>query len=335
MSRLYLKFYFALLGSLAVFAFAAIVVWHVAGLADEGDDSMLSRVVQNALPPADAPAAQQQAALRALLTGLDVDALLVAPDHTHIATVGHNIDHGWAIDLPDGRHVLSNRPLSGHPQYMLLLVLLVLALTVGVAAYPLVRHIATRLERLQVGVEALGAGDLSARVAVEGHDEVAHLAASFNRAATRIDELVAAHKSLLANASHELRTPLTRIRLTVELMKTSADPQRKRALNQDIAELDQLIDEILLASRLDAITEPDVEEDVDLLALATAKRSLTACRSRFAVIRDCYDACCATCSRTHAGMAFLRRAYTSAQMHAAWKSSYATKVPAYLRISAT
>lgn len=123
------------------------------------------------------------------------------------------------------------------------------------------------------GVEALSAGDLSARVAVEGRDEVAHLAASFNRAATRIDELVAAHKSLLANASHELRMPLTRIRLTVELMKASADPQRKHALNQDIAELDQLIDEILLASRLDAIAETDVKEDVDLLALAAEECS--------------------------------------------------------------
>ncbi|MEO7064541.1 MAG: HAMP domain-containing sensor histidine kinase [Dokdonella sp.] len=273
MSRLYLKFYFALLGSLAVFAFAAVVVWHGTGLADEGENSMLGRVVQNTLPPVDAPAAQQQAALRALAAGLDVDALLLAPDHTRLAAIGHDLDQGWAIDLPDGRRLLSSRPLSGHPHYMLLLVLLVLVLTVGVAAYPLVRRIATRLERLQTGVEALGAGDLSARVAVEGHDEVAHLAASFNRAATRIDELVSAHKSLLANASHELRTPLTRIRLTVELMKESADPQRKHALNQDIAELDQLIDEILLASRLDAITEPDVEEEVDLLALAAEECS--------------------------------------------------------------
>jgi len=61
-------------------------------------------------------------------------------------------------------------------------------------------------------------------VKVEGHDEVARLARSFNRAAGRIEELVAAHKSLLANASHELRTPLARIRMAVELMKQNADP---------------------------------------------------------------------------------------------------------------
>jgi signal transduction histidine kinase len=143
-----------------------------------------------------------------------------------------------------------------------------LAVAVGVCAYPVVRRLTNRLERLQRGVESLGAGDLSARVAVEGRDEVAQLAVSFNRAAARIEEVVGAHKSLLANASHELRTPLARIRMAVELVKESADPKRKEGLDRDIAELDQLIDEILLASRLDTLAELEVDEDVDLLALA-------------------------------------------------------------------
>src|SRR5262249_61057550 len=117
--------------------------------------------------------------------------------------------------------------LLGFP---LCLVVALLALAVGVGAYPVVRRLTARLERLQAGVESLGAGDLSARVKVEGHDEVARLAESFNRAADRIEELVGAHKALLANASHELRTPLTRIRMAVELMKESADPKRKRDL---------------------------------------------------------------------------------------------------------
>ena len=104
---------------------------------------------------------------------------------------------------------------------------------------------------------------------IEGRDEVARLAESFNRAAGRIEELVGAHKTLLANASHELRTPLTRIRMAVELLKTDADPRRKLDLERDIAELDTLIEEILLASRLDAVATLDVDEDVDLLALAS------------------------------------------------------------------
>jgi signal transduction histidine kinase len=154
------------------------------------------------------------------------------------------------------------------------IVLVLVAMGIGLAAYPLVRQITKRLERLQRGVESLGAGDLSARVPVEGKDEVARLASSFNRAAGRIEQLVKANKALLANASHELRTPLARIRLAVELVKDSVDPKRREGLEQDIAELDWLVDEILLASRLDAVTEAIEEsQDVDLLALAAEESS--------------------------------------------------------------
>ena len=146
--------------------------------------------------------------------------------------------------------------------------LVLLALSIGIAAYPVVRGMSRRLERLQQGVESLGAGDLSARVMVEGEDEVARLAHSFNRSASQIEQLVKAHKTLLANASHELRTPLARIRLAVELMKDSIDPKRRAGLESDIAELGWLVDEILLASRLDAVSEAPVRHELDLLALA-------------------------------------------------------------------
>jgi two-component system, OmpR family, sensor histidine kinase RstB len=175
----------------------------------------------------------------------------------------------WAVRLPDGRWLAARAPRGHrHAPYGLFLVLALLALAVGVGAYPVVRRLTSRLERLQAGVESLAAGELSARVKVEGSDEVARLAESFNRAAGRIEELVGVHKSLLANASHELRTPLARIRMAVELMKENADPKRKAELEQDIAELDALIDEILLASRLDALKGLEADEDVDLLALA-------------------------------------------------------------------
>jgi signal transduction histidine kinase len=141
-----------------------------------------------------------------------------------------------------------------------------IALVVAFGAGPVVRRLTGRLERLQRGVESLGAGDLRARVKVEGRDEVARLAQSFNQAAARIESLVDAHKMLLANASHELRTPLTRIRLGLEL--AGAPPERKAELEKDIAELDQLVDEILLVSRLDATEQLDVRENIDLTALA-------------------------------------------------------------------
>lgn len=114
----------------------------------------------------------------------------------------------------------------------------------------------------------LGAGQLSTRIAVEGQDEVARLATSFNRSAARIEALVDAQKALLANASHELRSPLARIRMAIKLMGSEAQPEMRSELKRNIGELDQLIDEILLASRLDAtIDTAQVFEKIDLTAL--------------------------------------------------------------------
>jgi signal transduction histidine kinase len=113
---------------------------------------------------------------------------------------------------------------------------------------------------------------LSVRVPVQGDDEVADLSERFNAAAEHIEALMASQKSLLANASHELRSPLARIRMGLELMGGPAEVDalaRSRAeILRNMAELDQLIDEILLASRLDA-KEADIGtvEAVDLVGL--------------------------------------------------------------------
>jgi signal transduction histidine kinase len=105
-------------------------------------------------------------------------------------------------------------------------------------------------------------------VKVEGRDEVAALAESFNRSAQRIEELIAAHRLLLANCSHELRTPLARIAMAASLLGDEANVRTREALKRDIGELDRLIEEILLASRLEAVPGLERREPIDLLALA-------------------------------------------------------------------
>jgi signal transduction histidine kinase len=144
------------------------------------------------------------------------------------------------------------------------------ALAVALGTYPIVRRLTRRLEHLQKGVEQWGTGNLSARVAEQGNDEVAYLAQRFNHAAEQVEQLVTSHKSLLANASHELRSPLTRIRMGLELMGDSPSPAMKAEISRSVGELDQLIDEILLASRLDA-KEADLGtvESIDLTGLAS------------------------------------------------------------------
>lgn len=180
----------------------------------------------------------------------------------------------FLVRMADGQTVFvhlprppERSPFGARPYGFLWLIGLV-GLGVALATYPIVRHLTRRLEALQGSVDRWGTGDLSARVAVQGSDEIAALADRFNHAAQRIEALVGAHKTLLANASHELRSPLTRIRMGLELMGTSSTPGFKAEITRNIAELDQLIDEILLASRLDS-READMgtAEPVDMLGL--------------------------------------------------------------------
>ena len=149
-------------------------------------------------------------------------------------------------------------------------------IAVALATYPIVRTLTRRLERLQDGVKQWGDGDLSIRVPEAGQDEVAFLARRFNSAAERIQTLVQSHetllasqRSLLANASHELRSPLARIRIGLELLGPAASEAFRGEIARNITELDQLIDEILLASRLDARqADMGTVESVDLIGLA-------------------------------------------------------------------
>ena len=100
------------------------------------------------------------------------------------------------------------------------------------------------------------------------HDEIAWLAERFNVAATRIETLVGAHRTLLAIASHELRSPLARIRMALEMLDRGDTAKARSEITRDISELDQLIEEILLASRLDSPDAPQEPfEEIDLTAL--------------------------------------------------------------------
>jgi two-component system OmpR family sensor kinase len=188
--------------------------------------------------------------------------------------------HIWLPAPPRGEMRAPPKPAWWEPPYSLpgLLALLVLiAAAVALGAWPVVRQLTQRIETLQQGVERWGEGDLARRLPEEGEDEVAFLAQRFNVAAARVQALLMAHKTLLANASHELRSPLARIRMSLELLQQPGGPAEPSQPNpaaydeiaRNIRELDQLIDEILLASRLDA--SPDAlgpMEPIDLLGLA-------------------------------------------------------------------
>ncbi len=296
MRRLYLQIYLTVVA--AVFASVLVVglAWRIFG-PDRGDEQRfvagMASVLARALPPETGDAAEQQKALEELAAAVDSPLTLRDPSGRVLARVGDE------LPAPDPRDFRDGSPLNTHHHEIialrfadgrtlttsrrrapigLLLSILGFAGALALGAYPIVRRITRRVETLRGQVEALGSGDLGARVEVRGKDEIASLAKSFNRAAERIERLVAAQRGALASASHELRSPLARIRVAIELLQTQEGEQLRGRVARDIAELDSLIGELLLASRLDAL-EPgqalDRREPVDLLALAAEEAART------------------------------------------------------------
>jgi signal transduction histidine kinase len=280
MRRLYAQIWATLLGALLVFGLLGASSWWLFGPGREERllwRGSLGPMAARALPGPQAPRAELEAALREL--GRDLGAELTLRDPAGRVLAGPDAPleerrrrgprRATSIELPDGRRLDARHDHAGPPA--LLAGLLGLALATAIAAYPVVRGLTRRLEHLRAQVDALGAGELSARVDVRGRDEIAGLAASFNRTAERIEQLVAAQRGTLALASHELRSPLARIRVAVELCEGASGEALRARVSRDIAELDALIGELLVASRLDALEAGqalDHRESVDLLALA-------------------------------------------------------------------
>ena len=268
--RLYLRIWLAVVGGVAVLTLLVGWAWRVAA-------------EQNAQPLV---SPGREIVLRddrgsALVTGMATRVPSAHGEGVELRIDGGNGQH-YSLHIAPRPPQTERTERGGHrgnsaaafwmrPPFGFVWMLGLVGLAVAVGVFPIIRRLLKRLEVLQSSVQRFGEGDLAARVPVHGNDEVADLSRQFNAAAGRIQTLVQSHKSLLANASHELRSPLTRIRMGLELMGGSGQPSPafRDEILRNIAELDQLVDEILLASRLDAC-EADVGtvELVDLVGLA-------------------------------------------------------------------
>ena len=159
--------------------------------------------------------------------------------------------------------------------------LLLLLIMAGVLWW-IARTITWRINQMSQQMAQLGDGDFTVRVNARGNDEIASLARGFNQAAQKIEHLIDANNLLLAHASHELRTPITRIRLQIEMMDMLAGAmpsdtkakfdKRAQAINRDLSGLNDLVESILLVSRMDAGHALQQVEHLDLYDLVNQER---------------------------------------------------------------
>jgi signal transduction histidine kinase len=138
-------------------------------------------------------------------------------------------------------------------------------------SYWAARRITRRIDHLATAAAQMRTGNLSARVQVEGQDELAQLQHTFNEMAANLEEtrlaleherdkleaLLKAHRELTAMVSHELRTPVATLRgyLEVSLNRSEQSAEELQRtfeiMDQETARLQKLIDDLFTLSRLD------------------------------------------------------------------------------------
>ena len=133
-------------------------------------------------------------------------------------------------------------------------VIVALALLVPVALWS--RSHWQGLQKLSRVADEFGAGRLSARARMPRSASIYPLAERIDHMADRIEDLLVSQKNLLHSVSHELRTPIARLEFALELLDAKAgDPALRRriaAMEGDVRELNDLVNELLGMARLDS-----------------------------------------------------------------------------------
>lgn len=126
-------------------------------------------------------------------------------------------------------------------------------LSLGV--YGLILPLERKIRQVRYALNRMKSGDLSLRVPIEGSDEMANLASSYNNMSDHIQRLIEAQRELMRAVSHELRTPVARIRFGMEMLAEEDDYdyriQQMEMIDRDIEALNTLIDEIMTYAKLE------------------------------------------------------------------------------------
>jgi signal transduction histidine kinase len=172
----------------------------------------------------------------------------------------------------------------GRSQIWTLVIFLPLAaLAAGGAAVALANRALRPIAQVTHTASEIGGADLRRRLEVQGDDELAEMARTFNgmlsrldgafndlgTANTRLAQALDAQRRFTADASHELRTPLTRLRLAADVGKDPVADEAKLREALAVAQrasgsMARLVDQLLTLARVDAGQLPVRAERFDL-----------------------------------------------------------------------
>ncbi|WP_222849908.1 sensor histidine kinase [Trebonia kvetii] len=151
--------------------------------------------------------------------------------------------------------------------------LLAMITTVAVAVY---RPVVLPVRRLARAAQRMSGGDLSARVQLQGRDELAQLVTTFNEMASALENKVSELEQMEARArkfaddvSHELRTPLTAMTAVAGILHehpglTGDAATAGRLVQQEVEHLNRLVEDLIEISRFDAGTAQLVTDETGI-----------------------------------------------------------------------
>ncbi len=209
----------------------------------------------------DDPVARERL-LVSIATELAQSVHLSDPDGAILWARGAPCSPAWRFDVPvyRGDALLGKLEICGIPRAArrtarALIFLAIMLIALWIASAITARALSQPLRHLAELASALGRGDLSQRargVSCSG-PEVAALASALDEMADRIERQLREQRELLAAVSHELRTPLGHLRLLAELGRERGGMSASQLgeLERELLEMDELVDQLLVSSRLD------------------------------------------------------------------------------------
>jgi len=139
---------------------------------------------------------------------------------------------------------------------------------------PFVWSLTRAVTRITQTTERIAQGDFGARIAADRRDELGRLAQSVNRMAGRLGGHVAAQKQFLADVAHEVTSPLARLRVALGLLGAappgSLSEQTLKDMHDDLQQMADMLDELLLFSRVDIAAQRRALGAVSLREVAGA-----------------------------------------------------------------
>jgi Signal transduction histidine kinase len=159
----------------------------------------------------------------------------------------------------------------------LLAVLLILIFTNAFLTYLVSRNIIKPIRSLKDAAQQIKEGNLDFSVRSHSNDEIGQLCQAFEEMRSRLKESIDLQmqyednrKELIANISHDLKTPVASVKGYVAgIMDGVADSPEKlqkyiRTIDRKVSDIDKLIDELFLFSKLDLQKEPFNFEKVEI-----------------------------------------------------------------------